>query len=379
MRNVIFWKNNQPTDPIKCVSWFPNTKFGFHWLCKQYQTALDQLDTSAKIIIYEDPIIDISHWLASESETNIILLQQDHLHYADSSVSENLTSLIKLAGQYPDKRFLFHCFTGQLDKELSQVTLPSNLIVTASEVWCFWWALTIYKYGNQITEKTPNTKKFICLNNRNRPHRSMLVAYLLGKNLDQHGVISCLNWDQYINLPADCPQSIVETIQQGIDSYSADRLLNMPYTNQSFLHNYNHQISNLCQSSYAEIVSETMFFETNRFVTDKYIQSVLSANFPILIAVEGTVTALKDIGFDLFDDVVDHSYDAISNPMIRLASAVDLNLDLLTDPHIDLLWRKHRQRFLTNQHYMFTGLLDRVNDIIQKDCLTNATSLSQVA
>lgn len=380
MRNVIFWKNNQPTDPIKCMSWFPNIKFGFHWLCKQYQTALDHSGTSAKIIIYEDPIIDISLWLATESETNIILLQQDHLHYTNqqSLVSENIIGLIKLASQYPNKRFLFHCFTGQLSKELNQVILPSNLIVTASEVWCFWWGLTIYKYGHQITKKNPNIKKFICLNNRNRPHRSMLVAYLLGKNLDQHGDVSCLEWNQYINLPANCPQSIVETIQQGIDSYSSDRLLDVPYSNKGFLHNYNHQIFNLHKSSYAEIISETTFFETSRFITDKYIQSVLGANFPILIAVEGTATALKDIGFDLFDDIVDHSYDIILDPVVRLASAVDLNLDLLTDPHIDLLWQKYRQRFLTNQHYMFTELLDRVNDIVQKDCYANVQQLAQL-
>ncbi len=383
MRNVIFWKNNQPTDPIKCMSWFPNIKFGFHWLCNQYQTALDQLDTSAKIIIYEDPIINISQWLASESETNIILLQQDHLYYTHPDqqiypVSENLLDLISLAKKYPDKRFLFHCFTGQLDKELNQVILPSNLLVTASEVWCFWWGLTIYKYGLQITEKIPKAEKFICLNNRNRPHRSLLVAYLLGKNLDQYGTVSCLEWDQNVVIPENCPQHIKETVQQGINGYSVDRLLQVPYTNKGILHNYNHHISKLYQSSYVEIISETTFFETSRFVTDKYIQSVLGANFPILISVEGTASALKDIGFDLFDDIVDHSYDVISDPVLRLASAIDLNLDLLTDPHLDLLWGKHQQRFLSNQNYMFNGLLDQVDNTVQKDCQSNVLHLSQL-
>lgn len=383
MLNVIFWKNKAPADPWHCESWFYGHKFGYHWLCQQYQSVLQDLNLSATFIIYADPIADIGQYVKSIDDPNIILLQQDHLHYRNLDhpypVSENILELINLATAYPDKNFLFHCFTGQIDKELDQVTLPSNLIVTSSEVWCFWWALTQYKYGRLITEKSSNNK-FICLNNLNRPHRPALVAYLLARELEQFGIISCLGWTgDADNFLYRCQNpNVANIVRQGIEKYSADKLINIPYTKKGILHNYNHAISDLYQKSAVEIVSETTFFETSRFVSDKYIHSVLGANFPVIVGVEGTVAALTETGFDLFSDIVDHSYDAISDPADRLASAIDSNLGLLTDPHVDLLWKKHQQRFLANQNYMFSALLDRVDSTIQRDCQANVQRLAQL-
>ena len=44
--------------------------------------------------------------------------------------------------------------------------------------------------------------------------------------------------------------------------------------------------------------------------------------FPLWYAVPGTVSKLRDAGFDLFDDLIDHSYDDEGNPDIRMNKVV---------------------------------------------------------
>jgi hypothetical protein len=55
------------------------------------------------------------------------------------------------------------------------------------------------------------------------------------------------------------------------------------------------------------------------------------------------------MGLDMFDDVVNHSYDNISNPAARLEAAIIDNITLLTDiDYTKDLWVKNKDRFEKN-------------------------------
>jgi hypothetical protein len=41
--------------------------------------------------------------------------------------------------------------------------------------------------------------------------------------------------------------------------------------------------------------------------------------------------AMRDLGFDVFDDVIDHSYSTLPDPADRLDQALTKNIDLLRD------------------------------------------------
>jgi len=55
----------------------------------------------------------------------------------------------------------------------------------------------------------------------------------------------------------------------------------------------------------------------------------LYRQIPIFWAVPGTVQLLRDMGFDVYDDIIDHSYDTIQDPNVRLNTVVGTLKDFI--------------------------------------------------
>jgi hypothetical protein len=109
--------------------------------------------------------------------------------------------------------------------------------------------------------------------------------------------------------------------------------------------------------SFVELVSESSFVTPAYNVTEKTLNSIYGCNFPILLGGVGIVQLLRDIGFDMFDDVIDHRYDTIDNPFNRIINAVECNKRLLLDAdHAKEQWRKNRHRFESNVEIARTQL-----------------------
>ena len=82
--------------------------------------------------------------------------------------------------------------------------------------------------------------------------------------------------------------------------------------------------------------------------------------FPIFINTYNAVSTWKThYGIDVFEDIIDHSYDSIKDPTERLVSAIDVNLHLL-DGSVSLedLWLKNKERFDKNCDQMDKILYD---------------------
>jgi hypothetical protein len=112
-------------------------------------------------------------------------------------------------------------------------------------------------------------------------------------------------------------------------------------------------------------VSETVYIEPDITVTEKFLNSVLGCNFPILISAKGTVAHLREIGFDMFDDVVDHSYDMVDNPIDRMYRAINGNIELLNGATLDL-WNDNKMRFAGNVEVAKTGMFKFYEDRFYK-------------
>jgi hypothetical protein len=63
------------------------------------------------------------------------------------------------------------------------------------------------------------------------------------------------------------------------------------------------------------------------------------------------------MGVDMFDDVIDHSYDIIEDPAERINAAIDLNLDILTSPIMLERWKQHKYRIHKNIAFVKEGKL----------------------
>ena len=61
----------------------------------------------------------------------------------------------------------------------------------------------------------------------------------------------------------------------------------------------------------------------NIFITEKSYKVFAWHQFPIWYAVPGTVAKMREQGFDVFDDLIDHSYDNETDPMHRMDLVVE--------------------------------------------------------
>jgi hypothetical protein len=66
----------------------------------------------------------------------------------------------------------------------------------------------------------------------------------------------------------------------------------------------------------------------SQFLTEKTFKAFAFRQVPIWFAVPGLVSQVRDLGFDIFDDIVDHSYDQIQNPDQRRSCVVQTVKDL---------------------------------------------------
>jgi hypothetical protein len=105
------------------------------------------------------------------------------------------------------------------------------------------------------------------------------------------------------------------------------------------------RLSWLYDHTWINVVTETQYTETPGIISEKTVFALLGRQIPILIGYRGIVEDCRRLGFDMFDDVVDHGYDHLEDGY-RWRRALELNEDLLRNhrDHSDLIPRLQRQR-----------------------------------
>jgi hypothetical protein len=193
---------------------------------------------------------------------------------------------------------------------------------------------------------------WLSLNNNSKVHRYLTTMFLLGNSVENHGllrfdpteVLRHESWQTYLSWWAHNERSEILDIKQfypvlekGFDKIkNSQGFESREYTKTSTPpkngKNFDQHLRKLCMHTAVEIVNETIWFpDPGGIVSEKYLNSVYGFNFPVIISVSHTVTYLRKLGFDMFDDIIDHSYDTITSPTIRLVSALNSNLHLLKD------------------------------------------------
>lgn len=67
----------------------------------------------------------------------------------------------------------------------------------------------------------------------------------------------------------------------------------------------------IAKDSYIEIQLESVITDESTFITEKAAKPFLGLQFPIFYAHIGYIQYFREWGFDMFDDIIDHSYDSI--------------------------------------------------------------------
>lgn len=249
-----------------------------------------------------------------------------------------------------------------------------------------------------VTDKNSRPDKIgIALNRQMRSHRLALCSLLYGLRLDSVCHITAGHLYKQLNkLPSQKfldhnpwqyeqhNDHIKHLMNLGFDRMIADPD-NLMFGNGKDIYplapesdtvinfdnitNFERNLRPLYHDSYVEFVSNRLFCEPTINIDEKYIHTIYAKNFPILISSAGTVAHYRQFGFDMFDDVIDHSYDFIDNPIDRLFAAVSRNQHLLEHPQSTIdLWHRLQHRFNANLDFVKNHFYHRLRRLTLDEC-----------
>jgi hypothetical protein len=95
---------------------------------------------------------------------------------------------------------------------------------------------------------------------------------------------------------------------------------------------WNYGLNEIFCGSVVSLITESLSFEKSTIFTEKTLYAMLGKTFPLWVG--GGVNQaqeFKKMGFDTFDDVIDHSYQHCSTLIERCYYAFERNLHILTD------------------------------------------------
>ena len=181
----------------------------------------------------------------------------------------------------------------------------------------------------------PHTHAWQCLNGRMCPHRYQV------KEILQHWSNGMLSYHDQISLP-----------EWAYSTYRGTE------NEDNFI-----RLINVYGSCSVNIVTETQYDSAPGIITEKTIMAMLAEQIPIVIGYPGIVADCKQLGFDMFDDVVDTSYDQLPNE-IRAEQAILRNQDLIQG-RIDLA--PYRERLRAQREFLLDDYSTMMEMRFQRD------------
>ena len=89
-----------------------------------------------------------------------------------------------------------------------------------------------------------------------------------------------------------------------------------------------HRLQYVYSNTLINIVTETQYTESPGIISEKTLFAFLAQQVPIVIGYQGIVDDCESLGFDMFRDIVDTSYDNLPDTD-RWRNAIDLNRNLI--------------------------------------------------
>lgn len=223
----------------------------------------------------------------------------------------------------------------------------------------------------EIPVNFQKNKWYCCMNNRPRLHRLFTIAYLDSLDILDDGVVSA-NDRNYETNDGDSFEIAV-----------SGRIPNIGIEYQKIIQNQikltskklplivdTNDLQNKClpndlhpkiyDNTLINLVTETMYYpEYNEidesFITEKTWKVFTAGQIPVIIGPKFIVKRLRDYGFDMFDDIVDHSYDNLDDSE-RLFKAIESMQRVMATNNISSLNLKTLKRRMYNRKHFLYGV-----------------------
>lgn len=266
---------------------------------------------------------------------------------------------------HKDCPVIFHYTEGDFKylanyKQLSQLgqLLHSNYSFPAGQFYNYWaydYRLRLQFYGQELNSFNGFKKSFLCFNGRPDVHRWYVLQKLHDMNLLEQGLVSFLN--RYGQLDNEIVfEEFLSLCDTGAEyaksAYDKKELLLLDKSNDELQKNDRTHSQDLYTSTSISLITET--YADDRpgcFITEKSWKAIANCHLPLWVAQPGIVDAFRNMGFDVFDDILDQTYDNILNPKDRWNAVIDslysyLQSDLISNDAMTQRLLNNQQKFL---------------------------------
>ena len=208
--------------------------------------------------------------------------------------------------------------------------------------WAIWMSYQNYQFSSK-----PKKYKISCLNGIPREHRKLVYVRLQEKEYFSDMIFTFGhrpgfhqnfdNWEltEQEKQKFDLLPQNVEFIPE--DQNGIDITINHP----------------AFQETYINLVTETTVRADIPMLSEKSFKPIIAGQLFILIASPGAIQFLRDIGIDTFDDIIDHSYDYISDTRTRIEQAL-IQVNHIVHKDLSHIYEIIKPRLVKNSRYLLS-------------------------
>ena len=289
-----------------------------------------------------------------------IIFINDH-HYDNKQQCFHVKKLLENSTCNPKDHVLIFDHVLQHSDELKDYNLVYYPILLAREN-------TEFVDQQIVSDWTNKTKIFNFMINKPRPHRKLLLELVEKFKLTNYS--HSLPWQT--NDVNDIPITDYK--------FGPEIVLTQGIKNGSFKNAETYQgllQKTVFEPSYISLITEPAFYERETIITEKTLMAIYGGTLPIWVGGWRIPDYMRNIGFDVFDDIVDHSYQDLADPVDRCSSAVERNLELLkswssfTEEHI----RRLKQNLALLESNYFEQICQQKFDQLPKNIQQELTRL----
>ncbi len=280
-----------------------------------------------------------------------------------------LNDFVQKTNKHKNKFYLI--IDSDITNFLNNITLNSNVKILQG------FDLIFYSFLNEASDNRldnnnqifADSNGFMSLNNSCRLHRVFLLFEFIrrGISLDNCSFLFSTGGHSGSKFNKQVYLDSVDKLYQNNIIHESDILLlhsiELPKNLDYNLNDYsfiNNQINELYRPI-LNLVTENVMgmtdgdespYELITF-TEKIIKPFLAKQIPLFIALPGLQTELRKLGFDLFDDLIDTSYEVEKSPVKRIEMIVD-ELERLIKLDLIKFKNENQKRFDNNYNLLET-------------------------
>ena len=287
------------------------------------------------------------------------------------SIQDFLDRFFTITNEYTD--YIFYLIIDTDVNSYIEEVKPNYTVISGYD-------LIFYAFLNDYSDNTmhnndkidANKIGFISLNNTARIHRVLFLFQILKRNLD---LTNCsflftsggdTGYSHNKQVYNECikrllNENLIDEIDiKNLDKIKIPKILDFDISEPNYIKNN----INFLYENLVNIVTENLsgleFGDVSSYgiitFTEKTIKPFLAKQIPIFYGLSGFLSVLRKLGFDLFDDLIDLSYDLESDHKLRMNLILDelekiLKMDLIE-------FKKHNYHRFQHNYDLIQTLTD---------------------